>query len=365
MRFSILVAFKNRDEIRAKNFFDSLVWQTFKDFEVILINQGSDEAYNVWVEKLLLEYLFLQCIHTETRGFLWNKGNALNIGIKAAQGEYVVIADIDLIFKPDYLEQINKLVKAGVFLTHNVYYLPEKFLFKNIAAVTSSKFNDLFTDGVHSACVIERDILLQIKGYDEYYMVWGVEDDDIIRSLINVNQKQEHFSAADINIYHQWHPSVSPGNPRPWYLLMVTHLFSVKRDETFGLNWGKKMLPEDREVLKYIDNKKYLQNTKLNFWDDQPLYFFNSFIEGFHQLTAGEVGYIEFSLKIQAPTKTLPWYKKKTLVNIETEQITNKDISQFFHFFIGSHLKQLQDYFYSEENNIFFFVFLKINSNKF
>ena len=126
MRFSVLVAFKNRDEIRAKNFFDSFVWQTFKYFEVILIDQGSDEAYNVWVEKLPLQYSFLQCIYTDTRGFLWNKGNALNIGIKAAQGEYIVVADIDLIFRPDYLDQITKLVKPGIFLTHNVYYICQR-----------------------------------------------------------------------------------------------------------------------------------------------------------------------------------------------------------------------------------------------
>lgn len=359
MRFSIIVAFKNRDEIRAKNFFDSLLWQNFKDFEVTLINQGSDEAYNVWVEKLPLQYSFLQCIHTHTRGFLWNKGNALNIGIKQAQGEYVVVADIDLIFKPDYLEQINRLVKPGVFLTHNVYYLPEKFLLKNIADIASSNYNHLFTDGVHSACVINREILMNIKGYDEFYMVWGVEDDDIIRSLIKANQKQSHFSAAEINIYHQWHPSVSPGNPRPWYLMMVDHLFSVERDETFGLNWGKRILLEERLILEYVKDKKYLLTNKLNFWNDQPLYFFNSFIEGYHKLRPGEVGYVEVPFLTKVPQKSTPWYKKKTAASQNTEQITNKDISQFFQFFIGSHLKQLQDYFYSEENSIFLFVFVK------
>ena len=43
MKFSIVVAFKNRDQKRVQFFLDSLKWQTENDFQLIFINQGSDE----------------------------------------------------------------------------------------------------------------------------------------------------------------------------------------------------------------------------------------------------------------------------------------------------------------------------------
>lgn len=358
MKFSIVVAFKNRDEVRAKNFFDSLLSQTFKDFEVILVNYGSHDEYNSWVEKLPLRYAFLACIHTHTQGYLWNKSNALNIGIKQAQGEYVVVGDIDLVYRPDYLAEINHHLKPGIFITHNVYYLPENFSFKSIDELVSAKYNEQFYDGFHSACVLPREILLQIKGYDEFYMVWGVEDDDIIRSLIKANQKQIHFIAAETNIYHQWHRSVSPGNPRPWYLLMVDHLFSVKRDEHFGLDWGDITQANQRPVLAYLQHEKYKQTTQLNFWEDQTLLFFNPFIEGFHKISAGETGFISFPFIEPKKPKKESWFKK-SVDEENADGISNKDITQFFHFFIGSHSGLLQDYFFSEDNGMFLFVFVK------
>ena len=114
MKYSFIVAYKNRDEKRVKLFLESVQNQSITDFELLFINQGSDAVVNIWVEKLVAEYDFITYYHTRSEGFLWNKSNALNIGIKAAKGEYIIVADIDLIFLPDYLDNISKLIKPGL-----------------------------------------------------------------------------------------------------------------------------------------------------------------------------------------------------------------------------------------------------------
>src|SRR5213080_966339 len=114
MKFSIVVAFRNRDANRVRFFLDSLKWQSHKDFELIFVNQGSDEHVCEWVEELVGRYSFVHYIYNCSRGHLWNKSNALNIGIRAAIGSYIVIADIDIIFSPDFLEKISALLTPGI-----------------------------------------------------------------------------------------------------------------------------------------------------------------------------------------------------------------------------------------------------------
>src|SRR4051794_35585564 len=135
MKFSIVVAFRNRDQKRVRFFLDSLQWQSCKDFELIFVNQGSDEQVCEWVEELVGQYPFVHYIYNFSRGLLWNKSNALNIGIQAAIGSYIVIADIDIIFSPDFLEKITPHLTPGIFTTHNAFYLPENYKLKEIRSL--------------------------------------------------------------------------------------------------------------------------------------------------------------------------------------------------------------------------------------
>jgi len=95
--YSFIISFQNRDLIRVKKSLDSLQNQTIQNFEVIFVNYGSYENVTAELETLLLNYSFCKYIYTETRGLLWNKCVALNIGINNSTGENIIISDIDII----------------------------------------------------------------------------------------------------------------------------------------------------------------------------------------------------------------------------------------------------------------------------
>ena len=79
--------------------------QTFENYEIIVINDGSTDESLSKIETLKLPKL---SIHTQE-----NKGlsAARNRGVTLARGQYVALLDADDIWKPTYLKSMFKLIE--------------------------------------------------------------------------------------------------------------------------------------------------------------------------------------------------------------------------------------------------------------
>lgn len=76
--------------------------QTYKNFEVIFVDDGSsDDSYKL-LEKYKEKYSYIKVIHTENRGV----SAARNTGVKIATGDYIVYVDADDYFYSDYIEYL-------------------------------------------------------------------------------------------------------------------------------------------------------------------------------------------------------------------------------------------------------------------
>lgn len=98
----IITAYNTADYIGEA--LDSVFAQTFKDYEVIVINDGSPDTPAL--EKVLQPYrdriLYLK---QENRGL----AGARNTGIRQAQGDYLAFLDSDDTWEPEYLEEQERL----------------------------------------------------------------------------------------------------------------------------------------------------------------------------------------------------------------------------------------------------------------
>lgn len=87
---------------------ESILNQTFKDFEFIIINDGSTDKSLEIIEKYQKEYNRIVLISRENKGLIYS----LNEGIEKARGEYIARMDADDISLPNrFEEQVELLSK--------------------------------------------------------------------------------------------------------------------------------------------------------------------------------------------------------------------------------------------------------------
>ncbi|MFS2185107.1 glycosyltransferase family 2 protein [Mucilaginibacter sp. Mucisp84] len=101
MFFSIIIPLYNRPQ-EIKELLESLTLQTYSNFEVLVIEDGSvndaEAIVNTFTDKLNLRYFKKQ---NEGQGF------TRNFGFERAKGDYFVIFDSDCLIPPNYLRIVN------------------------------------------------------------------------------------------------------------------------------------------------------------------------------------------------------------------------------------------------------------------
>lgn len=108
---SVIVATYRREE-SLKRALESLVNQTYKSTEIIVVDDNADKEWNKKVEIIINEINQIHSIiyiKNET-----NKGSAetRNIGIKSASGEYITFLDDDDIYLPNKIKnQVENMIE--------------------------------------------------------------------------------------------------------------------------------------------------------------------------------------------------------------------------------------------------------------
>ena len=101
MKYSIIVPVYNRpDEV--DELLESLTQQAFKDFEVIIVEDGSIKPCKDVCDKYA-SILDLHYYAKENSG----PGQSRNYGVERAQGEYVIILDSDVVLPNGYLQAVD------------------------------------------------------------------------------------------------------------------------------------------------------------------------------------------------------------------------------------------------------------------
>lgn len=106
MRFSLIVPVYNRpDEV--EELLQSCTQQTNKDFEVIIVEDGSsrkcDEVCEKYNESLDIHYYY-----KDNSG----PGQSRNYGAARAKGEYLIVLDSDVVLPPDYVKEVEKEIES-------------------------------------------------------------------------------------------------------------------------------------------------------------------------------------------------------------------------------------------------------------
>ena len=105
MKISVIVPVYNVQAYLAECV-QSILNQTYSDFELLLIDDGSTDRSGAIAEELAVNDSRIQVFHKENGGL----SDARNYGIGRAQGEYLTFIDSDDYIAPEYLETLVELV---------------------------------------------------------------------------------------------------------------------------------------------------------------------------------------------------------------------------------------------------------------
>ncbi len=126
------MAVYNTDFVFVKRAIDSVLNQTYTNFELIIIDDGSDNSSHVQ----LLNYVILhQDKITYMRHLNIGQSLSVNYGVKISNGDYITIIDADDEYKPNHLlnclnemESVDLIASTSKTIVNNEadYFVPDK-----------------------------------------------------------------------------------------------------------------------------------------------------------------------------------------------------------------------------------------------
>ena len=169
-KISVIMAVYN-GERHLRDAVDSILNQTFKDFEFIIINDGSIDSTQEILELYSDPRIVL--IHQEHMGFT----KSLNKGIHLANGKYIARQDADDISMPErlgkqlaFLESYDNVALLGtaakIIDDKGVYLQTRKYPCDNLSIQEGIKHYNFFC---HGSVMFKRKIFFDLGGYREFF----------------------------------------------------------------------------------------------------------------------------------------------------------------------------------------------------
>lgn len=106
MLFSVVVPVYNAEKYLVQCI-ESIVNQNFKEFDLILVNDGSTDGSGQICDKFAEKYDNIRVIHKKNEGQV----KARIDGVNAAKGEYILFGDADDWFEEGALQKVDEIVK--------------------------------------------------------------------------------------------------------------------------------------------------------------------------------------------------------------------------------------------------------------
>ena len=186
MKYSIIVPVFNRpDEV--DELLSSLLNQTFTDFEVLIVEDGSqkpcDEVCNKYADRLDLHYFM-----KPNSG----PGQSRNYGAERAKGEYLLILDSDVVLPKGYLNAIEEELKrepadafGGPDAAHESFTDTQKAISYSMTSLFTTggirggkkKLDKFYPRSFNMG--IRRDVYMELEGFSK--MRFGEDIDFSIR----------------------------------------------------------------------------------------------------------------------------------------------------------------------------------------
>jgi glycosyltransferase involved in cell wall biosynthesis len=327
---------------------DCILYQTFTDFEFIILNDGSTDSSEVIIENYAREDKRIVFINdTTNRGFIYR----LNQGLRLAKGEFIARTDGDDICVLDRFEKQVKYLEANQNVTLcSAWY--EYFGTRDGVVTLPLKHEDIKVYLLENSSIVHALIMFRRSFFLEYKLEYdpqalACEDYDLWTRIAG---KATFANLPEVMLKYRMHPAqtstqqadIQWGNSDKCRVRMLSYIWDLKSEEDKKLA-GLIARPsaisniEDVEMILKVLDRLVQHNKEMNFYDiagfdayvkkkksDLLRYFYHNKssynIKVFSELMRSSIAFKrELSLieKIKVITKCLIlWEKKAQIISL-------------------------------------------------
>lgn len=262
-KFSIIIPLYNKANYISEAI-QSVLSQTFKDFELIIINDCSTDN-SLEIAKTFKDSRIRIIDHSQNQGLSASR----NSGIKSTTTRYLAFLDGDDRWKPTFLEKINFLIqeydRAAIFATNSEISLKNK---KNIShsfdiannkphSIISNFFRASLAQTIfnHSSLCVERKVFESVGLYNES-ITYSEDIDFFIRSQAQFKTAYHTETLAIITLESENQITQS----------------SIKGKVIPDYDYYEELFKGRKDIKKYLDFQRYIKAKLFRLSNDEITY---------------------------------------------------------------------------------------------
>lgn len=161
--FSVVIPLYNK-ELSIRNTIQSVLKQTFQDFEIVVVNDGSTDSSASVVESFKDPRIRL--IHQDNQGV----SAARNKGVEQSEYDWIAFLDGDDLWRDNHLEEVVKMM--GVFPNEKVYvtsfeYSDGRSMFKHARINKVFKIENYFKEAIQGNLICTIVVVIHKSCFDK------------------------------------------------------------------------------------------------------------------------------------------------------------------------------------------------------
>ena len=178
-KISVIVPIYNVEKY-LRQCLESITDQTYKNLEIILVNDGSPDHCGEICEEYRKKDDRIRVIHQENKGL----SMARNAGLDVATGSYITFLDSDDYMRPDMLEKLyTKLLKSGSDMSVcGIQYVDEAG-----TVLSQEEYLKIYTTAGHTECVVAPAKLYKRQIFESIRFPEGklCEDEFVFHKIVH------------------------------------------------------------------------------------------------------------------------------------------------------------------------------------
>ena len=237
-KFSLIIPAYNVEKY-IKKCLDSVLNQTYNNYEIIIINDGSTDN----TSKILESYKSnkkIKIINQENKGL----SNARNTGVSNAKGDYILFIDSDDFIEKELLEILNKTIKDEDLVRFQIKILDETN--KIIKEYKEETFNNL--NGIEAFNKLSKYNLVELA------VCYAYKKDTFLKNNYKFEEKTYHEDFGLI-------PYIIISSKKVTSINYIGYNYLQRKNSIMNNTDYEKEIKKSNDVLKHYKNLiKWSQN---------------------------------------------------------------------------------------------------------